>query len=251
MYFQYGNYRFGRDSTKVERSYQTIAPAGVPLWEEWTWNCTTVLNPDIVGGTTAEQIAYNYAATDAGIYRALQPRNGRASLITDGGVEVMYLRPASFPGERGPTIQFQSNPVGDGTEFAGMRTISFAITARYVIGDLSRILTAFNETLTLRGTGQPPKVVKIGMVASVIQYPRAASMCYAVQSGSATGAVARPTWAVPKPLWLTTDYDGDQTQVVHQSGQRNAESLTNFTISWSYSFSRPGKPFVGVPHEFN
>ena len=154
----------------MERSYKTIAPAGVPLWEDWTWNCTTVLNPDIVGGSTAEGIAANYAATDAAIYSALKPRNLRASLITDGGVEVMALRPAQFPGERGPTIQFQANPVGDGTEFAGMRTISFAISARYVVRDLGRILTAFSETLTLRGTGQPPKVVKIGMVASVIQY---------------------------------------------------------------------------------
>lgn len=234
----------------MERSYQAIAPAGVVLWEEWTWNCTTVLNPDIVGGSTAEDIAANYAATDAGIYRALQRRNVRASLFTDGGIEVMALRPAQFPGERGPTVKFQANPVGDGTEFAGMRTISFAISARYVVSDLSRVLTAFSETLTLRGTGQPPKVVKIGMVASVIQYPRAASMCFAVQSGSATGAIARPMWAVPKPLWHTTDYDGEQTQISLQSGQRDGETIVNPSVSWSYSFSRPGKPFVGVPHEF-
>lgn len=251
MYFQYGGYRFPNDSTKVERSAVAIAPAGIPLWEQHTWNVTCVAVQDDVSGSTAEQIAAGYAALDSAIRAAMSRRNQRASVFTDGGIEVMALPSvAAGIGGSGPTTTFKSNPVGDGTEFAGMRTISFTITATYPVVDLSRTLVSFSETLQLRGSGAPPKRIRIGMRASALQYPRVASVCTAVQSGTAVGAISRPMWAVPKPLWPGADHDSDQDVITQASGQRQGEGLTNFAVSWSYSFSRPGKPFVGVPHEF-
>lgn len=250
-YLRYGGTTFPRDSAKVERSIEFLAPAGIPLWTKQTWTCTVVLNPDNVGGTTAEQIAGNYALTEGQMYAALIVRNRELALYSDGGTRLIYL-PAVAPniGANGPTTMFFANPIGDGTEFAGMRTFTFQTTATYPVADLSRVLVNFQESLSFRGSGAPAKVIRIGMRMAVNQYPRAASICTASQSGTATGAIARPLWAVPPPIWKGGDHDSDQNQTSMTGGIRQGDSLTNFTVSWNYNFSRAGKPFVGVPHEF-
>jgi hypothetical protein len=247
MQLAYGGILFPVNAAKVTRSSSVLAPAGIPIVREWQYDVEIVLTPDNVGvpNGTASQLQFAFSIVTEQILSALAVYNQPLTFYTDTGAIAMQLSPAGSLS--GVSVVTMNNPEGDGSEFAGKRTIAFTAKASYPIGNINQVLVKFTETIERIGTGQPAKleVPAMGNYGFRI-YPRGVGVARAVQSGEAVGALQAPYWIVPKPLW-PLDEDLDQRVMTDGSPERVGETLMNFPLTWRYSFSRIRTPFLGTP----
>jgi hypothetical protein len=247
MQLAYGGFLFPADCAKITRTSRDVSPAGIPLIREWEWSVEVVLTPANVNaaGLNSWQIQSAFAAATESIFSALSVRNLPLTLITNSGATAMSLSPAGSLS--GVSIRMMGNPVGDGPEFGAIRTLTFSATASYPIGNLQMMLARFTETIERTGTGAPAKIDTPAMQAFGFRiYTRGAGVARATQFGEAVGVLQKPIWAVPPPLW-PDDEDKDQRSSVDGAPERQGDTLMNYRVSWRYSFSRIGTPFLGSP----
>lgn len=177
----------------------------------------------------AFEAAYQQGRGSAGLYHddgSASPHylDGPSSL---GGIQVSYTYDRS-----------------DGAEYATGRTATVTLTAEYPNNSADANIVAWQETLTLIGTGGPRRVV----VEVLTGKPRRQTVnrstaCYAQQSGSAIGY--RSYLSPPAPMFPDSEIE-DRRQIEWGSAQRQRDEFLNWPVSWNYSFASPS-PLIGRP----
>lgn len=173
---------------------------------------------------------------------ALQSDYHDAILWHDNGTRSAHvlLNSASISGVRVVSMSF---PNGDGSEYATRRTWQAVIEGNFpaVIDGL----VAFNETVSVRGTGGR-RIVHIETLNSppVRQVTAQRTKVSMSQQGSAVGWSRYPV--APAPLW-PGDLLHEQVEISRGNPEFNGRAYRFYEISWRYAFEA-SFPAFGIPN---
>lgn len=164
----------------------------------------------------------------------------------NGAVAFSMLNQGSSTGVR--VIQPPSYPNSGGGEYSTYRTFQISLSATYPEEANAKLLTDFNESATIVGTGGPRVAwVETQEGDPERQIVRNRTIVRATQSGSQVGKFRR--LPPPPPIWPQFE-DEPERSTGQSSGQpAGPDSNENFGTSWNYTFTSGG-PLVGYPHEW-
>lgn len=247
MQLWYGNFAFPQNSCDITR---TIAAndndQGIPLEVVWTFNVNCTIVP--LDGQTATQRQLYLSGVENAIRTAVHIPGGDLVLRADDGSPVdLSMYSAGALDRQGVHVVSFSNPNAGRAEYAGSRTVSFAMRATYPVGNPG-MLVSFSESMQVVGTGSPYIVNRNSFDKGVRQTTRLQSTCRAVHSGQAVGYLAHPAlggpMGGPRPLFPLADRLPEALMVTKQSPQFRGAIATRFPLSWSYTYERVGIPFL-------
>lgn len=132
-------------------------------------------------------------------------------------------------------------PVGDGTEYATVRSYSIVAEADFYNGNFP--LLEFSETVEVTGGG--PRVIWIETRTGppVQQMVSQQTTSRATQSGRAVGLGNYPNPA--DPIWPGLE-DSTQRRITRETPRFSGDNKVEYPVSWSYVFESSG-PLFGTP----
>lgn len=159
---------------------------------------------------------------DVGLYEAGSPDVATSHILTSS---------ATLGGTR---ITGPSFPIGQGPEYANQRAFTIEVEADYQDAGAATLL-AFQETISMVGTGGPRFVTQVPLEGPVVfQQVSQATPVLITQSGSAMGLLTWP--AAPGPISGGGEHM-DRRRLERRGPQRMADgTYRNFEVSWSMEF---------------
>jgi hypothetical protein len=157
-----------------------------------------------------------------------------ASLINSDSISgVRVVDGPNFPGDTG-------------AEYATVRRFDFEVQAEFLVPGTEKAILAWNETISVIGTGGPVKRFRVPINANFLvrQVISPRSIVRATQRGQAIGHTAPPV--PPPPRW--PDYElVDQRQAADRSTpKRLGRGFVEYPVSWGYVFEAD-VPLVALP----
>lgn len=236
MQIVYGNYRhpIGECAVSISRVMRE-SDNGRPYEYDETWT----LDGEMLGSSPAEVAGRVARLNDAyGKQRRVPMR-----MYSVGGI-VLHELPDSGSTTGVRVLAPPHYPDGVGSEGVTGRKFSVTVGATYPLPGTERFVKSWNETLRFSGGGIRRDLVETVNTLPIAFITHLATIYRATQSGQAVGYLRYPD--APPPIWPNAVV-GEQVRVL--SGAREtAGQLTDFPISWSYSFASP-TPLVGFPNK--
>jgi hypothetical protein len=240
-----GSFMFPAHSAAVARSLDCYMPYGVPLYYDIVWSVTCFLQSQY--NTPIErQIDFSQQESIIRAFVQSSP-NVRWALLCDNGAptdlvltpEATIITPTGFSGIKASNV---SQLRDRGPEYAGMRELSFQLTAKTPVGDLSGVMIHFEETVSYTPS-IPVTDCWVGINGSRgTTTIRPGTPVTATQSGSATGLLDWPQLGgengAPRPLFLPPVlYPSSPPRFSRGSArQRDGGALMEYPIAWSYQY---------------
>lgn len=221
----YGSYDFDEGACEVTLDIQTqMNGRGVPFSLAKRMNVRGFLAGDTTAAVDAKCDLLEAAL--AAPYRDL-------IVYTDASAAT-HLALYNQGSTTGVVVSGLRYPVGRGADLVTYRTFEFHATAEYPIGSGRGVLMAFQETISVSGTGGPRFILKDALLGPPQrQIVQQRSRVRASQQGQAEGYLEYPT--EPPPLW-PQDEHVELRQVNRTGGRFRGKTWQGFTVSWSYQF---------------
>lgn len=234
-------------ATFTRRATAVMNTRKIPVALRWEWRVTVLFASY---ETTASARQLDFSRQEFQLRSLLSFRNKEYAFHADNGVPTdAVLSPlGSLSGTDVITI---GNPVEGRGEYSGLRTMDFVAAATYPIGDPTGVVMSFRESLRFQGTGMPKWEETVGILGGITrQIVEPATPCFAIQSGSAMGFTAYPSYGslygAPMPMW--PEYcKGWENQYSYGEPEYEGDTPVNWPISWSFNHVRIGRPFGGTP----
>jgi len=237
MYFQYGNRRFPNNEVIVSTfaTHVNINPRGRRISTVATMSIEGVIILSNPTQSLLKQAIQNRQAW-------LSQTNRDAILYQDDGNKSAHWLDSSksLGGVKVTNLAF---PSGANAEYATMRTYTATFQAEYPITSEDNII-AFQETVSVRGTGGPRRVTIETLNSRPIKQTTGKWTKVSMsQNGSAVGYSSYPT--LPTPLWFSDELLDART-VTRVGPKWNGQAFTEYQIQWSFSFEA-SSPSIGFP----
>jgi hypothetical protein len=142
--------------------------------------------------------------------------------------------------------KFPTYSTGANGQYINYRDVEFEI--RGTVPLQANGYLSFTEQISIRGGGARWGCREVNIGPGVRQRLRTNTTCFATQSGSAVGYLARPT--PPPPIWPSALVDElpDLTLASPVTqGEGFSAFQTDYSTNWSYQFASPQR-LNGIPH---
>lgn len=235
MIFKYGSYSHQQgEVTATLNRIPTYGPRGFRKGLREVVTLSGLLHADTSAELTAEFRRMDQAYSQDGQELAMY--------LPDGNTKTaVYLNPDEYLGGTRVT-QRPSLPDLRGAQYVTF--LAYTIQLEGFKPDAESKLLEFRETLTIRGTGGPRRVlIETSQGPVVEQIVRQRTTVSATQVGQATAFRSDPL--IQPPVW--PQFEDVDRRVLSASTPTSTRGVPDeFTVNWSYQF-RSGGPLQGQP----